>query len=232
MQSLSRYYHIIVTLLSHDYHCINAVSIFRFRFLSFIWFSCVWRLQIALSDETTASGDERSIWCMMQTAVTPEATHATHGAIQGGIRLPSSVLSCSNCRNSIIDLFHQLFNAKYMKLSSRIFSVICGIVSVIILWSELVMATEWRSPVGYVMGAYNPPREKNAVVMQAVSFLALSYMSICTYWSLFRLNLGWAYTLQGPQLSPPSSLIFNGEYFSRLQFALGYNFLMFLNVPR
>lgn len=126
----------------------------------------------------------------------------------------------------------QLFNTKYMKLSGRFFSVICGIVSVIILWSELVMATEWKSPVGFLMGAYSPQRDKNAVVMQAISFLALSYMSICTYWSLFRLNLGWAYTLQGPQLSPPASLIFNGEYFSRLQFALGYNFLMFLNVPR
>ena len=126
----------------------------------------------------------------------------------------------------------KLFNAKYMKFSCRLASVLCGVVSVIILWSELVMATDMRSPVGYLMGAYSPQRAKNAVVMQAVSFLALSYMSICTYWSLFRLNLGWAYTLQGPQLSPPASLIFNGEYFSRLQFALGYNFLMFLNVPR
>ena len=128
----------------------------------------------------------------------------------------------------------QIFNInrKYIKLFCRFSSVICSIVSIIILWSELVMAFQWKSPVGYLMGAYSPQREKNAVVMQAVSFLALSYMSICTYWSLFRLNLGWAYSLQGPQLSPPASLIFNGEYFSRLQFALGYNFLTFLSIPR
>lgn len=109
--------------------------------------------------------------------------------------------------------------------------MVCGVVSVTILWSELFLAAQWRSPVGFFMGAYGPHGQLNAVAMQGVSFFALSYMSICTYWSLFRLNLGWAYTLQGPQLSPPSSLIFNGEYFSRLQFALGYNFLMFLNVP-
>ena len=57
-----------------------------------------------------------------------------------------------------------------------------------------------------------------------------------------------AYTLQGPEQSPHTSLIFNGQYFSRLQFSLGfvlltysfihclihllthrYNFLMILN---
>lgn len=109
--------------------------------------------------------------------------------------------------------------------------MLCGVVSVTILWSELFLAAQWKSPVGFFMGAYSPQGNLSAVAMQGVSFFALSYMSICTYWSLFRLNLGWAYTLQGPQLSPPSSLIFNGEYFSRLQFALGYNFLMFLNIP-
>lgn len=38
--------------------------------------------------------------------------------------------------------------------------------------------------------------------------------------------------IQGPQQSPPSSLIFNGEYFSRLQFSIGYNFLLCLHVGK
>lgn len=37
---------------------------------------------------------------------------------------------------------------------------------------------------------------------------------------------------QGNQQSPATSLIFNGTYLSRLQFSLGYNYLLFLNVQR
>jgi LMBR1-like membrane protein len=142
--------------------------------------------------------------------------------------LKASIL---NCFQVIGNSFIRICTAKCLKTSYRILSVLCGVVSVTILWSELFLAAQWRSPVGFFMGAYGPQGQLNAVAIQGVSFFALSYMSICTYWSLFRLNLGWAYTLQGPQLSPPSSLIFNGEYFSRLQFALGYNFLMLLNIP-
>ncbi|CAE7416533.1 unnamed protein product, partial [Symbiodinium microadriaticum] len=46
------------------------------------------------------------------------------------------------------------------------------------------------------------------------------------------MNLGWSFTLQGPQESPDSSLLFNATYLSRLQFSLGYNFLLFLNVKK
>lgn len=139
---------------------------------------------------------------------------------------------CRACLRRLNEMVHQLChcNTTYLKTTSRCLAVLFAAISIILLWCELVQATELKSPVGAMMGAYS--RDKNAVIMQGVAFLALSYMSMCTYWSLFRLNLGWAYTLQGPQQSLPASLIFNGEYFSRLQFALGYNFLLFLNVPK
>jgi hypothetical protein len=109
-------------------------------------------------------------------------------------------------------------------------STVCAIMSVIILWSELVMSSSLHSPIGIFIGAYG--NNTNKILIQIVSFVFLSYMSVCTYWSLFRINLGWSYTLYGPQQSPHSSLIFNGVYFTKLQFSLGYNFLMYLNVPR
>jgi hypothetical protein len=87
------------------------------------------------------------------------------------------------------------------------------------------------SPIGLMMTAYGY-QDRNSVMVQGVSFVVLAYMSICTYWPLFQLNIGWAYKLQGPQQSSPFSLIFNAEYLSRLQFAIGYNFLMYLNVHR
>ncbi|RYH13071.1 hypothetical protein EON65_36555 [archaeon] len=110
-------------------------------------------------------------------------------------------------------------------------SIVLGLGSCLILWSEMLMASKLQSPIGFLMGAYDLDLAE-PVIVQAVAFLVLAYMSICTYWTLFRLNIGWSYRLQGPQLSPPSSLIFNGEYLSRLQFALGYNFLLCINVSR
>lgn len=136
---------------------------------------------------------------------------------------------CKTCR-LLFESSTTIISSIGLKHICRFLSILCAIASAIILWSELVMTTQLHSPIGIIIGAYDKnPEKDNIVLVQAVSFLALSYMSICTYLSLFRINLGWSYTLQGPQLSPPSSLIFNGEYFSRLQFSLGYNFLLILN---
>ena len=87
-----------------------------------------------------------------------------------------------------------------------------------------------ESPLGSIISAYKG-RSDEAVIVQSVSFVALFYMSVCTYWSLFQINLGSQYKLAGPQLSSHSSLVFNACYFSRLQFTLGFNFLMTLNLP-
>jgi hypothetical protein len=176
--------------------------------------------EIVIASSEGCDGEEGVNWCVM-----PNGINGTKDAWY-------SRLYCTSCFVTIKEFCSNIFSTRFMKILSRIASIFLAIISVIILWSEAVIATGWRSPVGYLMGAYNPQRAENALVMQGVSFLALSYMSICTYWSLFRLNLGWSYTLQGPQQSPPASLIFNGQYFSRLQFALGYNFLLLLNVSK
>jgi hypothetical protein len=46
------------------------------------------------------------------------------------------------------------------------------------------------------------------------------------------MNIGHEYSLSGPQQSTPSSLLFNGCYAARLQFSLGYNFILMLNSQR
>lgn len=118
-------------------------------------------------------------------------------------------------------------------------AVVCSILSCVILWSELVMASELQSPIGALLGAYDsgtaaaPDSESHFVFVQTLAFLSLAYMSICAYWSLFRVNLfGLEYTLQSPQLSPSGALIVNGEYFCRMQFSLGFNFLLLINANR
>jgi len=134
-------------------------------------------------------------------------------------------------------LAHSRAGVTVMTYGYRALSLICLVFSVLVLWSEVMMASSVSSPFGAMMSQPGPnasaaQRSSDLFEVQMVSFLALCYMSVCTYWSLFRVNLGWTYKLQGPQQSTASSLIFNGQYFSRLQFSLIYNFLNYLHVTR
>ena len=133
----------------------------------------------------------------------------------------------------------QIFVMKYKKIFYSFFALSCGLLSFIILWSEMVLSTSLHSPIGILIGAYSTStsseqfqqQHASSSFIQLITLVTLAYMSFCTFWSLFRLNLGWAYTLQ-PYQSTASALIFNGQYLSRLQFSLGYNFLLTLNAPQ
>jgi len=118
---------------------------------------------------------------------------------------------------------------KFYVHACRLLALLCGFVSALILWCELLMSSSWGSPIGMMM-TVGGGEQSSSVTVQGISFIMLAYMSICTYWPLFRLNIGWKYKLEGPQQSSPFSLIFNGQYLSRLQFTIGYNFLLLLNV--
>ena len=52
------------------------------------------------------------------------------------------------------------------------------------------MSSSWDSPIGMALVAAGGGEQSGSVAVQGVSFLALGYMSICTYWPLFRLNIG------------------------------------------
>lgn len=179
---------------------------------------------------------EESTWCQMKTEVNAGAASRRNcGMCCGGC------CCCCGYGSRCSEVIQQLWNKRGFKICSRVLATVCALLSALILWSEMVMSSSLHSPIGVMMGAYStsasPAADGNdtgarTVLTQAVAFVALSYMSICTYWSLFRVNIGWAYAMQGPQQSSTSALIFNGEYLSRLQFPLGNNFLMILNAPR
>lgn len=131
----------------------------------------------------------------------------------------------------ILHLYHKLklFWRKNLFLwSCRILAIICGFGSLLIFYSELGMTMGIESPIGTAIIALSTSGT-GIFPTQFISFLCLAYMSLCTFWSLFKMNLGWSYTLHGPHQSPDTSLLFNANYLSRLQFSLGYNFLLFLN---
>lgn len=196
-----------------------------------------WRTLVTECDrcQTLSSGGDLmhsfGEWCPMPT----DASTDTHNNNSIGF----SFCNCfSRCNSDWQRLFVSYTNSLYFIWRTRCFShtcrlaaVLCGLGSLLILWCEMVMSANMDSPIGVMMTAYSY-QNASPVMVQAVSFMALAYMSICTYSPLFRINIGFSFKLQGPQQSPPSSLIFNGKFLSRLQFALGYNFLYSINVPR
>ncbi len=85
-----------------------------------------------------------------------------------------------------------------------------------------------HSPIGWILvGASNSG--VGIILTQLVAFSTLAYMSVCTYSSLFRMNLGWVFTLQPNQESPATSLIFNAIYLCRLQFSLAFNLFLIID---
>ena len=167
-------------------------------------------------------------WSDMDTEVSAGLTSAGPATKVGSAT--AKIKPSRYFRDFFLAVTRRLLTITVYKSGCKALSLLCGLASAVILWSDLLMATALESPIAFLMGARNMTEQTSGALVQVISFLVLSYMSVCTYWSLFRINLGWAYTLQGPQQSPPSSLIFNGQYFSRLQFSLGYNFLLILNV--
>ena len=105
-------------------------------------------------------------------------------------------------------------------------AVVLGVLSALIFWSELLLSTHWRSPVGMLMGIYSEPRTASSSLF-VFSLTFVSYLGVCSYYSLFSLT-----GLAGPQQSATFSLIFNAEYATRLQFSLGYNFVLLVNSSR
>jgi hypothetical protein len=78
---------------------------------------------------------------------------------------------------------------KFYVHACRLLALLCGFVSALILWCELLMSSSWGSPIGMMM-TVGGGEQSSSVTVQGISFIMLAYMSICTYWPLFRLNIG------------------------------------------
>lgn len=160
---------------------------------------------------------EDSSWCQMRTKTLADSERVSR--------------YCNGCVP-----VQRLYDSARLKWRLNIYPFFCKFCAIIaavgsgmILWSEMTMAfSSMDSPVGTFLN-HLADNGAGVFMVQFFSFLALSYMSICTYWAMFRINLGWAFTLQPNQQSPSTSLLFNATYFCRLQFSLAFNFLLLLN---
>ena len=105
-------------------------------------------------------------------------------------------------------------------------SAVCTGLSVICVWSELTMGSPVSlSPWGLLISslASDDGTGAHTVSIQLIALIPYCYMSLCTFYSLFKLKLFGLLRLSGPHQSTPGPLIFNAIYLSRLQFPLGYN---------
>lgn len=108
----------------------------------------------------------------------------------------------------------------------------CACLSAVVVWSELAMGLPVSmSPWGLLISNIADDGSAYPAAIQLVALVPYAYMSICTFYSLFKLKLFGLLTLHGPHQSTPGPLIFNAIYLIRLQFPLGYNYLLTLSPP-
>ena len=104
----------------------------------------------------------------------------------------------------------------------RIFSILYTLLSIIVLWSETTMALPYNlSPFALILQYV-----ANDLLFELLALIPLLYMSICVYRSLFKVQVFGPYALRGYKQSPGVALVFNAQYLVRMQFPLGYNYLL------
>jgi len=124
------------------------------------------------------------------------------------------------------------------KICLNILASLCMCMSGIILWSELLIGfkismSPWGLLISQIIQINNGSNGsvQYPMTIQVLALLPYAYMSLCTFYSLFKLKLFGLLTLCGPQQSTPGPLLFNAIYLIRLQFPLGLNYLLMLSPP-
>jgi hypothetical protein len=108
--------------------------------------------------------------------------------------------------------------------SYRVSSMACAGLSAMVLWSEATLAAPFNlSPFALLLREFDDDR---GLLFQLAAMIPLLYMSLCVYSSLFKFSLFGRYCLRGSKQSQGVALIFNAQYLVRLQFPLGYNYLL------
>jgi hypothetical protein len=106
----------------------------------------------------------------------------------------------------------------------RVSAIACAALSAMVLWSEATLAVPYNlSPFALLLRAFDDNR---GLLFQLAAMIPLLYMSFCVFSSLFKFSLFGRYRLRGRKQSLGVALIFNAQYLVRLQFPLGYNYLL------
>lgn len=118
------------------------------------------------------------------------------------------------------------------KAMSRFLAITFGLISIVILWSEISMSisTTTGLPTS-IISSYVDSLVDNRYLKSAVllSILILSYMTLCMFSSLFKFTFFQRYQLVSKHHTDLPSLLFLTSYSCRLVFSLCYNYLGLLD---
>lgn len=116
----------------------------------------------------------------------------------------------------------------------RAVAVLTATLSGMVLWSEATLTLPVNlSPFALFLGLSgegegNKEESQGGLVYQIAALVPLLYMSLCTFSSLFKINIFGPFCLRGNRQSTGVALVFNAQYLVRLQFPLIYNYLLML----
>eukprot|EP00211_Chloroparvula_japonica_P004691 CAMPEP_0119127586 /NCGR_PEP_ID=MMETSP1310-20130426/6079_1 /TAXON_ID=464262 /ORGANISM="Genus nov. species nov., Strain RCC2339" /LENGTH=613 /DNA_ID=CAMNT_0007117857 /DNA_START=27 /DNA_END=1868 /DNA_ORIENTATION=- len=146
-------------------------------------------------------------------------------------------LCCCTCRSRVVSSpgIYQLYYLykRYIEPTIfRVLAVLTVLASAIVIWSEVVIFTTVLndvpdlSPVSWLITA-----SADVVwLLQEVAILSvLSYMTLCTFFGLFKFRIFEMYRVVGHHQTDGRSLLFSTNWLCRLIPALCYNFLALTN---
>jgi len=121
---------------------------------------------------------------------------------------------------------------KYLRIILfRAAAIGLGWLSCAILWSEATLSSPYNlSPFALVQESLSKKKAEGSfnVLFQITALIPLLYMTICVSSSIFKLTMFGPFALRGYRQSHGVALVFNAQILARLQFPLGYNYLLML----
>mgnify|MGYP000140011004 CR=1 FL=1 len=142
-----------------------------------------------------------------------------------------SSTSPSSCHK--VRYFLQRLWVRYLRFPTyRFISLTTAVLSVFVLLSEVTISASLNlSPFSWTLHALDSyykhgGSSSTKIIFQIAALIPLLYMSLCVYTCLFQMSLLGPYCLRGNRQSNGVALVFNAQYLVRLQFPLGYNYLL------
>ncbi len=181
-------------------------------------------------DDLTSSRTINQTTVTMPAAAPPSplSGKSNVNANQSLLRVSDAMGKCAALKSKLDYLWK-----KYLRgIFFRIGAILAWILSSVILWSEATLASKYNlSPFSRVQEYLSTEDEhikRDGLFFQIAVLIPLLYMAICVSTGLFSVGRFGPYSLRGHRQSTGTALVFNTQYLVRLQFSLGYNYLMML----
>eukprot|EP00804_Cyclotella_cryptica_P011084 CCRYP_013543-RA/>CCRYP_013543-RA protein AED:0.18 eAED:0.18 QI:543/1/1/1/0.66/0.5/4/285/692 len=154
-------------------------------------------------------------------------SNSSHGPASSTLLLSSTSTQSSRCCIQLRYGLQRLWIRHLRYHTYRFAAILTATLSIFVLISEVTLAAPVNlSPFSWLLHVLD--EYDNSILFQIAALIPLLYISICVYTCLFQMSLLGPYCLRGNRQSHGVALVFNAQYLVRLQFPLGYNYLMML----